>query len=116
MELGCSIDWLPTEIWVLTFPLADANLKLSRKRVCNGWFWTLRRMKPRTFCVALIETTKSRLAYDAEPDGPARTLSVFQTRLLRELFRFEWFRQGREFAIDVLEEQPLLACLGHGAL
>jgi hypothetical protein len=62
---------------------------------------------------------KARLGFDSnhtESDRPALALRVFQTRLLCELFRLEWFRQWSELAINVLEKQPLSDCFCHGVL
>jgi hypothetical protein len=52
-------------------------------------------------------------SYDADADGPALTLGVFQPGLLGLCFRLEGLRQWRELTLDVLEEQPLLRDFWH---
>jgi hypothetical protein len=58
----------------------------------------------------------SLLGFDPNRTDPiflALLLWIFRARFLRELFRFEWLRQERDLAIDVLEQEPLHNGFGH---
>ncbi len=63
-----------------------------------------------------VLTRRPELRFDpnhTHPNPFPLSLRIFRSRFLRELFRFEGFRQEGDLAVDVIEQEPLNNRFGH---